>query len=424
MGLFDSMFGKKTKPQLAEKAQHPSSKKPPAAIHEPSPAFPELSASLSSLVRGQNAFALDLYARLRDASGNLFYSPFSISTALAMTYAGARGETERQMAGVLHFDLPREELHAACGELAFEMQANALKHRNSLFIANAIWGQLDFAFLDAFTGILRDRYGSELHAVDFREHAERICGEINAWVARKTEDKIQNLIGDPAMLEGALLVLVNAIYFKGDWAVPFEPQLTRPGDFHGPKGKRAAASFMLQCKTVPYYETPDYQAVELPYAGGEMALAVLLPRTADGLEAFERTLTPSEWEAVLRGLRHERVAVTLPKFKTTRDFSLGDALKAMGMPAAFEDGADFSGMSGRPDLKISRVIHKAFVEVNEKGTEAAAATAVLMMYATGIPAAQPEPKIFKADRPFVFLIRDRRTGAILFAGRMTEPIAP
>ncbi|UCC65846.1 MAG: serpin family protein [Anaerolineae bacterium] len=377
---------------------------------------------LAELVKGNSALAFDLYQVLREGNGNLFYSPYSISLALAMTYAGARGETQGQMAEALHFLLSQERLHPAFNgldlELASRGEGAAGKDEEGfrLNIVNAIWGQKGYAFLSGFLDVLAENYGAGLRPLDFVNAPEESRVTINDWVSEQTEGRIEDLI-PPGVIDALTrLVLTNAIYFNAAWSQPFEPRLTEESTFHLLDGGEVTVPMMVQTESFPYAEGQGYQAVELPYDGWEISMVILLPE-AGGFEAFEDSLDAERVDAVLKELARRQVALTMPKFEFESDFSLNEALSAMGMPVAFSNEADFSGMTGNRDLFISEVIHKAFVSVDEAGTEAAAATAVVIAEL----AMPEEPVAFTVDRPFLFLIRDMETGTVLFVGRVVDP---
>jgi serpin B len=370
-----------------------------------------------AVVEGNTAFSVDLYTRLKDQPGNLFFSPHSISTALAMTYAGARGETETQMARTLHFDLPQEALHPCFARLQKDL---AGRQGCELAIANRLWGQKGALFLDAFLGITRDHYGAGLEPLDFASDTEGSRKTINAWVETETRDRIKGLLKPKILSPNTQLVLTNAIYFKGKWRKEFEKKNTEVLPFFVSKDREVKAPLMAQKGLFLYAEREDLQLLELPYVGDALSMVVLLPTEKNGLAALEAALTGDALKGWLAGLAPcGDVEVFLPRFKMTSDFSLGDTLAAMGMPLAFSGGADFSGMTGDRSLFISAVVHKAFVAVDEEGTEAAAATAVVMDCKCELP---PSPT-FRADHPFLFLIRDRGTGAVLFMGRVADPTA-
>jgi serpin B len=377
-----------------------------------------------ALVRGNNAFALELYGKLAQGDGNRFLSPFSISTALAMTYAGAEGETASQMAKALHFDLPADRLHSAFHRLATELLSRTSAPSGSkvepdvqLLTANAIWTQSGEPVLTDFRKRIEVNYRGGIYPVDFRGAAEAACRTINAWVEEQTRDKIKDLIKPNLISAKTSLVLTNAIYFKALWDAPFHTEATRPGEFLAATGEKIPVEMMNQSERFGYYHEGTFQALELPYKGNALAMVVFLPGSPGGLAAFESSMTAAKLDTWLAKLSPHRVNVGLPKFHLKGEFELKAALSALGMSDAFRSTADFSGMTGTRDLMISAVVHKAFVEVEEKGTEAAAATGVIM----GRAMAVVQPIVFRADRPFFFLIRDLRTGSILFLGRMVRP---
>lgn len=386
-------------------------------------AAPNVAASdLANQVDGNSAFAFDLYQVLKEESDNLFYSPHSISLALAMTYAGARGETERQMADTLHFILSQERLHPAFNGLDLELAGRGEGAEGKddegfrLNIVNAIWGQEGVQFLPEFLDVLAENYGAGLRLLDFASALEESRVTINNWVSEQTEGRIKDLIPQGAMDPTTVLVLTNAIYFNAAWAKPFEEGLTEGGAFHLLDGGEVTVPMMKRTEFFGYAEGEGYQAVELPYDGRELSMVILLPQ-AGKFESFENALEAGRVDGIVDDLVRRQVALTMPKFEFESGFSLKDALAAMGMPDAFTGAADFSGMTGSRDLFIGEVLHKAFVSVDEAGTEAAAATAVIMKEAE-MPA---EPVEVAMDRPFIFLIRDVKTGAILFIGRVVDP---
>ena len=385
------------------------------------------------VAKRNNEFALELYAKLRQREGNLFFSPYSISTALAMTYAGARGQTDTQMATVLHFPtvpsetvlvedtLGRMRFHSAFGTIVKDLNTRGEKGGYELTVANALWGQKGYGFLEEFLQLIKANYDGQLNEVDFRTAAESARKTINAWVEKKTNNRIKDLIGRGALDKMTRLVLTNAIYFKGDWARQFKKDRTKDAPFTLLSGQKVDAAMMNQTAKFDYMETEDFQALELPYVENELSMIILLPRRHDGLVDFEETLTTENLLRWRSTARKRKVIVSIPKFKMTRQFSLVSVLKSMGMTDAFSPGrADFSGMNGKRDLFISAVIHKAYVDVNEEGTEAAAATAVTMKVTSIGPTRIP---VFRADHPFLFLIRDNLSGSILFIGRVVNPSA-
>lgn len=374
-------------------------------------------ADVKAVVEGNTSFALDLYGRLRKEEGNLFLSPYSISTALAMTYAGARGETEKQMAKVLRLPLEQKQLHLAFSELQNKLNEDGKKGAYELSVANALWGQKGYPFLKDFLAMIKNSYGGGLNEVDFIKATESARTTINTWIEKKTNNKIKEIIAPGVLNDLTRLVLTNAIYFKGKWATQFEKKNTKEAPFILADGKKVNIPMMYQKSDFRYMEKEGCQILELPYKGDALSMLLLLPGKTDGLPALESRLVrdgPGGWLASMQGKRE--VVVYLPKFTMTKEFMLADVLRAMGMTDAFSlPPADFSGMTGKKDLFISAVIHKAFVDVNEEGTEAAAATAVVMR------ASSVQMTVFRADHPFLFLIRDNRSGSILFIGRVVNP---
>ena len=371
------------------------------------------------IVKGNSEFALDLYSQLRGEPGNLFFSPYSLSTALAMTFAGAGGETAGQMATVQHFPRYADQLHPAFAALMRELQGGRTEGY-ALHLANALWGQKGHPFRADFLKLTEQYYCAVLREVDFVEATEEARQTINAWVEQQTQGKIKDLLEPGILNDLTRLVLTNAIYFKGAWATPFEHALTRDVSFQVTPQQQVMVPMMHHTSRFSYLETDDFQALELPYSGGRMALMVVLPRKVDGLAEIERTLTVDNLTRWIGNLRPRKVAVELPRFKVTGTFLLNDVLSRMGMPLPFDDTrADFSQMDeGPPGLYLFAVVHKAFVDVNEEGTEAAAATAAVMSL-RGMTT--EKPAVFRADHPFVFLIRDLSTGSLLFLGRLVHP---
>jgi len=374
------------------------------------------------LVEGNSAFTFDLYQALKEEDGNLFYSPYSISLALAMTYAGARGETAEQMAGTLQFLLDQDKLHPAFNWLDAELAGRGEGAEGKdgegfrLNIVNAIWGQKDYDFLSTFLDVLAENYGAGLRMLDFMTETEKSRLAINDWISDQTEARIEDLIPQGALSELTRLVLTNAIYFNAAWAYPFDEDITSDSQFYLLDGGQVSVPMMKQTESFGYTDGEGYQAVELQYDGGELSMVILLPEDGN-FEAFEEGLQGQQVSDIISGLQPSEVALTMPQFEFESEFSLTDTLAGMGMPIAFSGAADFSGMTGNRELFISDVVHKAFVAVDEAGTEAAAATAVIMEL-TAMPDFLVEVTI---DSPFIFLIRDIETGAILFVGRVMNP---
>jgi serpin B len=386
---------------------------------ESNPNIPQ--AEVQTLVDGNNAFALDVYRALRSESGNLILSPYSISLALAMTYAGARGETASQMAQTLHF-ASQDQLHPAFNALDLQLKEKPVNPDKDqeplqLNIANAVWAEQTFAFLPEFLDTLARNYGAGVRLADFinQPNQERIT--INNWVSDQTEDKINDLLPEDSVGPDTRMVLVNAIYFKADWLDQFDANDTYDVPFNLLDGSQVDVPMMGQGMYIPYASGDGYQAVELPYAGSTAAMNIIVPDEGR-FEEIESALTYDLLEEVFGKMNQASVMLRFPKFKFESSFALPDALKQMGMSDAFDrDKADFSGMTGGKDLFIGNVIHRAFVAVDEEGTEAAAATAVIME-ATSAPMWDVTLVI---DRPFIFFIRDLQSGQILFIGRVLNP---
>ncbi len=377
---------------------------------------------LSTQVDGNNAFAFDLYQTLRSTDGNLFYSPYSISLALAMTYAGARGDTEKQMSDALNFLLAQDRLHPALNslDLALSSRGQGAKGKDEkgfrLHIVNAIWGQAGYSFLPEFLDILAENYGAGLRIVDFVKAPEPSRLTINQWVSDQTEERIKDLIPQGAISDLTRLVLTNAIYFNAAWQYPFNKSATSDGDFYLADGRQITTPVMRQTGRFGYVSGDGYQAVELPYDGRELSMVILLPG-GDKFASFEAALSSQMVAGIVKDIAYREVNLSMPKFEYESSLGLKKALADLGMSVAFTPEADFSGMDGRRDLCIHDVVHKAFVAVDETGTEAAAATAVIV----GVTSMPAEPIKVKIDRPFIFLIRDIKTGTVLFVGRVVNP---
>ncbi len=387
-------------------------------------------ADLLTLVEGNNSFAFDLYHAISGDEGNLFFSPHSISTALAMAYAGAGGETGAQMARTLRFSLPEDRLHPAFNALDFALQSGPGADDGDAFtlnVANSVWGQNDYGFLPDYLDTLAVNYGQEVRPVDFRRDYEGARLRINDWVADETGDRIKDLIPEGALNELTRLVLANAIYFNAAWQAPFDERATGDRPFHLLDGTQREVPMMRQQSDLRYASGDGYQAVELPYVGGDAVMTILVP-DAGRFAEFQDSLTGQAVRDAVGSLETRLVRLTMPRFEMESDFNLSETLKHMGMPDAFDDErANFSGMDGRLCrsrgdicLLISDVLHKAFVSVDETGTEAAAATAVIVGVTRAVQP-DPDPIHLVVDRPFLFLIRDLDTGAILFLGRVILP---
>ena len=386
---------------------------------------------LAGLVGGNGAFAFDLYRTLGETSdGNLFFSPYSISMALAMTYAGARGETESQMADTLRFLLSRDRLHPAFNALDVQLASRGEGARGKgdegfrLNIVNAVWGQEGHGFLGEFLDVLAASYGAGVRPADFVGSPEESRTAINDWVAARTEDRIEDLIPPDVIDSLTRMVLTNAVYFNAGWQYPFEERRTRAAPFHLLDGSIVEAPMMRTAEELGYASGDGYQAVDLPYDGRELSMTILLPDMGRFGE-FEDRLDAALVGRIVGELSGSFVDLEMPKFELESQFRLAETMKAMGMANAFDAAtAEFPGMDGKSCLAgddgclyIKDVIHKAFVSVDEEGTEAAAATGVVMQ----TESAPPREVSVTVDRPFVFLIRDRATDTILFLGRVEDP---
>jgi serpin B len=372
-----------------------------------------------SVTDGNTAFAFDLYSQLKSTRGNLFFSPYSISTCLAMTWAGARGETERQMREVLHLGDDKQLVQESFQELQSQLLEISNHAGTELNIANSLWAQEGHLFRRQFLKIAKTNYAAHLKEVDFVRGSQSVANEINRWVAEATKERIQNIMPPESLSALTRLVLANAIYFKGAWQNPFEKSDTTEQPFYVLGNRERDVPMMHRFDTVRYMAESEFQAIELPYRGGQVSMVILLPREIDGCSQLEARLTPAFISASLGQMKRKDVEIFLPRFKLESGFSLNDTLARMGMPDAFSPKADFSGIDGDRWLFISGIFHKAWGEVNEEGTEAAAATCVAV--AGCIVEPPPPPPVFRADHPFVFFIRDTRSGSILFLGRFAEP---
>jgi serpin B len=379
------------------------------------------------LSAGNTAFGLDLYQTLAGQPGNLFFSPYSISLALAMTYGGARGQTQAQMADALHFNLPPDQLHPAFNALDQQLASRAetggqgADGKGFRFnIVNDLWGQKDYSFIPEFLDLLAQNYGAGMRPMDFPANPEAARQKINDYIAKQTEDRIQDLLPLGSIDADTRLVLTNAIYFNAAWLNQFEKALTKTAPFSLLDGTQVDVQMMqiAGAKSFAYLRGEDFQAVALPYENNQLSMLVLLPES-DSFTQFERSLTGAQLDAIRQQMQWQPVALKMPRFTFESDFSLVDQLKALGMTDAFiPSEADLSGMNGNNELYIADVVHKAFVDVNEAGTEAAAATAVIVGE-TSAPI--DEPIQLTIDRPFLFLIVDEPTNTVLFFGRVVTP---
>ena len=394
----------------------------PAAKKRVAPPDP---AALARLARGSNAFGFDLYRRLRGTPGNLVISPASLATALTMAWGGAAGETAAQIGKVLHQEGAADEAMATSGQLARSLQDPA---RPVVFrIANQLFVEKSYPLVPAYLERMRTDFGAAAEPVDFKGAPERSRARINHWVEEKTAKRIQDLVPQGGVTAGTRLAIVNAIYFLGDWAVPFERAATQPAPFHVTPAETRDVPTMNRVGGFRVARKDGVTAVELPYKGRGMSMLVLVPDELGGLAALESTLDAGRLAGLVAGLNGEHVWLSLPKFEVRppRSLSLAGDLAALGMPLAFDpEAADFTGIANPPSLAqrlvIARVFHKGFVKVDEKGTEAAAASAILMAETSAIAGGEPPLRI-QVDHPFLFLIRDDASGLVLFLGRVTDP---
>ena len=363
--------------------------------------------------QNNNTFAWELYQKLvtKSPDKNVFYSPYSISTALAMTYAGAKGNTAQEMQQTLH--LLESDPHQAFSGLIDLIQAQSNHYK--LNVANALWGQNNYKFLPSFLDATGKNYGAGLHKVDFVSQTEQARQTINSWVAQNTEGKIKDLLGPNAVTDQTRLVLTNTIYFKGDWSSAFDTEATTKDVFHINAETTTKIDMMTQKpKDFAYYEEDGLQAIELPYKGDDVAMYIYLPQE---LTSFDKEISTQKMQQITKQMRKTKVWIKMPKFKTRYKLDTKEILQEMGMKDAFALSADFSGMNGNKELRITKVIHEAFVAIDEEGTEAAAATGVVM----GRKSAPRPPRRFFVNRPFVFVIVHPKTESTLFVGRIMDP---
>ncbi|MFL5241312.1 MAG: serpin family protein [Gemmataceae bacterium] len=383
----------------------------------------EIKSDVASVVKSDNAFGLALYEKLRDSKGNLFFSPYSISTALAMTSAGAKGQTLEEMSKTLQFSLDQTKLSPAFNQLIQSLNGDPKARKYQLNTANALWCQKGYGFEPDFLKLTEKDYHAGLKQVNFADDPEKSRQEINHWVEEQTKDKIKELL-KPMMITGdTRLVLTNAIYFKASWLKPFNDKATKEEDFVVGDGKKIAnVPLMHHYQECLYTEGDEFQLLQLPYEGSQLEMVIVLPKMVDGLADLEKQLTQENLEKWRSKATTHQVTITLPKFKVTAEFELSNILSKMGMPTAFSKEADFSGITKDEKLAISYVVHKAFVEIDEKGTQAAAATGVVLARPSAVQAEKPRAN-FRADHPFIYLIRDVTTGSTLFIGRLVDPKA-
>ncbi|APR80447.1 Serine protease inhibitor (serpin family) [Minicystis rosea] len=382
---------------------------------------PPSAEELTALAKSNNAFAIDLYGKLRVSKGNLAFSPTSISTTLTMAWAGARGETAAEMKAALHVDTTAAEAGAAAGKLFGSYRASNADV--TLRVANRLFGDKSFSFDPTYLALTRGTFGAPLHPLDFKGDADGSRTLINDWVAGQTNDRIKDLFPPGAIKPQATLVLTNAICFLGKWVTPFPKNMTRPATFHVTATESHDVPTMHVKEHFRFAAVDGLKLLEMPYKSSDLAMTIILPDARDGLEAVEKQLSPATLDRWLLDLAADEVNVSLPTFTIdpAEPMALDEPLSALGMSRMFDPGAaDFTGMASPQSdrLFVSRVFHKAFVKVDEQGTEAVAATGATISLVTARAAPPPE---FHADHPFLFLLRDTRSGIVLFIGRITDP---
>ena len=369
------------------------------------------------VVEGLNAFTFDMYRELSAKGGNLFFSPYSVEVALAMAYEGANGSTREEMGKVLH--LPGDDDARWTGFRCLILSLNPSKGPYVLSTANALWVQEGYPVNERYLWIIKEFYLGDVRNVDFVRNPDGAAEEINHWAEEQTRGRIKDLIQKGVLNEYTRLVITNAIYFRANWSSRFDPGDTANESFTLASGEKIIVPMMHQRGTFNYTENDELQALEMPYEGGRLSMLIILPRD-NSPAGIERKLTPEFIRELRKGMKPELVDVTVPKFRFEASYSLKKPLIDMGMAKAFSGAANFSGITDAERLFISDVIHKTFISVAENGTEAAAATAV-KLEAASAPGEEPEYKVFRADHPFLFLIVDRKTGAVLFMGRLMDP---
>jgi len=378
------------------------------------------SATIKDISDANNEFAFSLYKKLGDEEKNIVFSPYSITSALAVTYAGAKGKTAGEMAEVLWFPEDQASFHSGYKAFTDSIQLTGVEKGTELKIANALWVQEDYKLRQDFLDLAESCYKAKAENVNFRlpEELEKTRQKINKWVEDITNYKIRDLIPQGVLQEMTRLVITNAIWFNGNWVKPFDIKSTSSSIFNVNSSKSVTTDFMHKKSDAGYYEDDEVQALELPYKGEKKSMVIILPKETDGWKLVGRIITPDRLRIISRGIEVKEVEMAIPKFTYESQFNLKETLVLLGMKEAFSDYADFSGMTEANDLKIDEVIHKAFIEVNESGTEAAAATAVIMV----LKSALEEQSIrFIANHPFIYFIIDKPSGGIIFMGRFVSP---
>lgn len=374
------------------------------------PKDPQAIQTMNDVVAANNQFAIDFYDNIASEEGNVFFSPFSLETALAMTYEGAKGQTATEMQAVLH--IPSDDTSRRAGFAGLMNDINSGSDDYKLSTANALWAEYDFTFLDDYFQVVDEYYLGKVTNLDYVNDPEGSRRTINTWVEEQTNNKIKDLIPPGLINDMTRLVLTNAIYFKGTWVTQFEESDTHDADFHVSDSETSTVKMMYQKNEFKYKNNGDLELLEMPYEGDELSMVIVLPK--DDLEDID--LMSLSLNSLRQEASEKELNVYIPRFKFETKYMLKPTLQDMGMPTAFSRSADFSGMTGKDDLMIDEVIHQAFVEVNEEGTEAAAATAVIMIEKAAAPST-----MFRADHPFIFFIM--KDDAILFMGRVSNPVA-
>lgn len=368
---------------------------------------------------GNNLFAFDIFNMVsKENDDNLVISPFSISTALAMTFAGARGETALEMARTLHFNTNQEKFHPAFHQWLTHI-VEAGEKSEQLSLANSLWPQKDYHFIPEYFELIERYYNSALYEVDYKGDREAIRNQINQWVAERTNDLIKELIKPGVLIEDTRLVLVNAIYFLAQWQIAFDENNTRDGRFNLADGNTVVTPLMYMKDHFHYFESERFQMLEMLYTGEDFSMVVVLPADGKGVDGLLAEFSAEDFSEAVDSMQRQEVEVFLPTFRIRSDFELEKIMASMGMPLAFSNRADFGAMTSENDLKIDKIIHQAFIDVKEEGTEAAAATAVVMIRKSAV--VDPTWKQFRADRPFLYFIRNNKDNSILFMGKVMNP---
>lgn len=378
---------------------------------------------IAAVVAGNNRFAINLYAQLKNTEDNVFFSPYSISTALAMVYEGARAKTANELESVFNF--PSDNKQRRNAFKAIQNQLNNMGDGNRLSIANALWVQNNYKLLPSYISSVQNFYASKVQKLDFVKNTANAEKSINQWVANKTNNRITDIIGQGTLPVDTQVLLTNAIYFKGNWADSFEARLTESQDFYLNTSIKIKALLMHKLDDFSYMETDNMQLLEIPYKGNKISMWVILPKESKNMPAIEKSLSIEKLKEWRDKLEYKEVNAFIPKFKFRTNYNaMDETLQQMGVHAAFSPEADFSGITpiSKRRLAIDKIIHQTFIEVNEKTTEAAAATVVVMAdKAAMIPIEPPVPILFRADHPFIFIIQDIEKGSILFLGKVNDP---